>query len=203
VVTLYKVSDASGNLEVDQISQKPLKQEMLDTNDCFILETPSGIFVWVGKGVSNQEKSQAMIKAQGFLESKNYPAWTQIHRIVEGAETAPFKQYFQTWRDRGAQHTRLIRAANDDDSDTETDAEFDAALLHKLKKDGGRALGFMPDNGDGDCEVWRIENMDMVPVDSKNHGFFFGGDSYVLQYEYKNKRGGSGFVIYYWQVSIN
>lgn len=36
-----------------------------------------------------------------------------MQRIVEGAELAPFKQYFATWRDAGMQHTRLIRAAND------------------------------------------------------------------------------------------
>ncbi len=176
---------------------------MLDTNDCFILDTGSGIYVWVGKKATNQEKSQSLSRAQEFLKTKKYPAWTQVHRIVEGAESAPFKQYFQTWRDRGAQHTRLIRAANDNDSENAVDEEFDPAVLHKLKKDGGRALGFMPDNGDGNYEIWKIENMDMVPVDPKNYGFFFGGDSYVIKYEYKNKRGGSGFVIYYWQVSIN
>lgn len=34
--------------------------------------------------------------------------------MVESAESAPFKQYFATWRDVGMTHTRLIRAANDD-----------------------------------------------------------------------------------------
>lgn len=103
---------------------------------------------------------------------KKYPAWTNIERVVEGAESAPFKQYFSTWRDYGMSHTRLIRAANDDgmtigiiqeeqgfdfrtilDSDTAEDIEFDPAVLHALKKSGGRAIGFMPDNGDGELEA--------------------------------------------------
>lgn len=55
-----------------------------------------------------------MQRAQEFISKKKYPIWTEVHRIVEGAETAPFKQYFATWRDQGLTHTRLIRAANDD-----------------------------------------------------------------------------------------
>ncbi|CAO1441408.1 unnamed protein product [Diamesa hyperborea] len=198
-VALYTVSDASGSLKVEPIATKPLKQEMLNTNDCFILDTGSGIYAWVGKKATAEEKSQSLSRAQGFLKTKKYPSWTKVTRIVEGAETAPFKQYFFTWRDRGATHNRLIRAANDDDSETSDGVEFDPSIFHKLKKSGGRALGFMPDNGEGDAEVWRVEDMALVPVDPENYGFFFGGDSYVIKYEYKNKRGGHGFVIYYWQ----
>jgi gelsolin len=172
---------------------------MLQTVDCFILDTGSGIYVWVGKGATKQEKSQSMVRAQGFLASKKYPAWTQVHRIVESAETAPFKQYFATWRDRGMTHSRLIRAANDEDDSDMSDAEVDIQVLKNLKKSGGRALGFMPDNGEGEAEVWRVENFELVPVAFNTRGFFFGGDSYVIKYEYKNKRGGHGFVIYYWQ----
>lgn len=121
--------------------------------------------------------------------------------MVEGAESAPFKQYFATWRDAGMQHTRLIRAANDNDSDSGVEEEIDPTILQTLKKSGGRALGFMPDNGEGDVDVWRIVDKEPVPVDLDNHGVFFGASSYVIKYHYKNKRGGEGYVIYYWQVS--
>uniref|UniRef100_T1GNX6 Gelsolin-like domain-containing protein n=1 Tax=Megaselia scalaris TaxID=36166 RepID=T1GNX6_MEGSC len=45
LVTLYKVSDQSGKLKVDTVATKPLRQEMLDSKDCFILDTGSGIYV--------------------------------------------------------------------------------------------------------------------------------------------------------------
>ncbi|KAG5671066.1 hypothetical protein PVAND_001281 [Polypedilum vanderplanki] len=106
--TLSKVSDASGSLKVEQINQKPLKQEMLNTNDCFILDTGSGIYVWIGKKSTEQEKKQAMSRAQGFIQTKKYPAWTKVTKINEFTETTPFKQYFFTWRDHGASHSRLI-----------------------------------------------------------------------------------------------
>lgn len=199
-VTLYKVSDASGKLQVDTVAQRPLRQDMLKTEDCFILDTGSGLYVWVGRGATPQEKQQGMARAQSFLASKKYPSWTQVHRIIEGAESAPFKQYFSSWRDRGAMHTRLIRAANDDDSDTAPDnEEFDPEILHRMQKSGGRALGFMPDNGEGEVNIWRVENFELVPLPLEQYGWFFGGDSYVLRYEYRNKRGGQGTVIYFWQ----
>ena len=72
--------------------------------------------------------------------------------------------------------------------------------MHALKKSGGRALGFMPDNGEGEAEVYRVEHFELVPIDPKLYGLFFGGDSYVIKYHYVNKRGGQGYIIYYWQV---
>jgi gelsolin len=151
-------------LKIDAIATKPLKQEMLNTNDCFILDTGSGLYVWIGKKATEQEKKQGMSKAQSFLASKKYPSWTKVSRIVEGAESAPFKQYFFTWKDHGAIHHRIIRAALDMDSESVTSDAFDVVDFHKLKKAGGRALGFMPDNGEGDAEVYRVENFDIVPV---------------------------------------
>lgn len=198
-VTLYKVSDANGQLQVDTISQKPIRQEFLKTEDCFILDTGSALYVWVGKRATQTEKTQSIARAQSFIQTKKYPAWTPVHRIVEGAETAPFKQYFATWRDTGMTHSRLIRAANDDDSDTATDEEFDPSVLHALKKSGGRALGFMPDNGEGSVEIWGIDGKDIVPVDPDTYGVFFGDSCYVIKYHYVNKRGGEGYIIYYWQ----
>lgn len=135
-----------------------------------------------------------------FIQTKKYPSWTPVHRIVEGAETAPFKQFFATWRDSGMQHTRLIRAANDNDSDSGLEEEIDTNELRALKKSGGRALGFMPDNGEGAVDVWRIVGKDPVAVDPISQGFFYGSSCYVMKYHYENKRGGEGYVIYYWQV---
>ncbi len=59
----------------------------------------------------------------------------------------------------------------------------------------------MPDDGSGTKEIFRIENLELVPLDESAYGFFFGGDSYVIKYSYE-KENGTGYVIYYWQVML-
>ncbi|XP_050098465.1 gelsolin-like isoform X1 [Anopheles aquasalis] len=200
-ITLYHVSDASGSLEINSVGERPLKQSMLDSNqDCYILDTGAGsIYVWIGKGATGQERSQAMVKAQEFISVKGYPVHTAVHRVVENGETTDFKQFFSSWRDQGITHSHLIKAAlgNGDESDSET--EFDAEILHTLKKNGGRALGFMPDNGQGAVEVWRVQDNDLVAVEPSTYGMFYAGDSYIVRYEYSVKGGGHGYIVYYWQ----
>ncbi|XP_062124110.1 gelsolin isoform X1 [Drosophila sulfurigaster albostrigata] len=205
-VTLYKVSDASGKLQVDTIGQKPLSQSMLDTRDCFILDTGSGIFVWVGRGATQKEKTDAMAKAQEFLRTKKYPAWTQIHRIVEGAESAPFKQYFSTWRDAGMAHTRLIRSALSIGSDESLDADEIDSVVQKLKKSGGRAIGFMPDHGQNPIKMItqyvQQPNSNEVATHTVPYAEntpLLGFASYVLTYNFEANNGETGTIVYVWQ----
>ena len=69
--------------------------------DCFILDSGSanGIFVWIGKDSSKEEKIQAMKTAEAFLGKNGRESWTKVHRIVQNAETCMFKQYFKTWKE--------------------------------------------------------------------------------------------------------
>eukprot|EP00064_Thunnus_orientalis_P021751 superscaffoldBa00006821_g21919 len=46
--------------------------------------------------------------------------------------------------------------------------------------------------------VWRIEGSEKVAVDSSMFGQFFGGDSYIIQYEYQHSDR-QGHIIYIWQ----
>ncbi|KAH8294598.1 hypothetical protein KR018_000155 [Drosophila ironensis] len=205
-VTLYKISDASGKLQVEAIRQKPLTQAMLDTRDCFVLDTGSGIFVWVGKGATQKEKTDAMAKGQEFMHAKKYPAWTQIHRIVEGAESAPFKQYFATWRDVGMAHTRLIRSALSIGSDDSLDVDEIDAVMTQLKKSAGRAIRFMPDHGNNPIETINqyvvrsnTGEIQMSTVPFVENLPLLGFGSYVLTYNYEANNGDKGSIVYVWQ----
>lgn len=60
----FRVSDASGMLEINEVGSYPLKCGLLDTNDAFILDTgAAGIFAWVGRGATTNEKKAAFKNA--------------------------------------------------------------------------------------------------------------------------------------------
>ncbi|XP_050677271.1 gelsolin-like [Leptidea sinapis] len=95
-VVLNEISDSSGAMQIRKLSG-PYTKEVLDTKECYILDTGSSIYVWIGKQSNGKEKSEAMKKAQHYLEANNYPNWVHISKVVEGIEPTAFKQHFQDW----------------------------------------------------------------------------------------------------------
>jgi len=81
---LYRLSDATGKVTFKKEVEGKVNAGMLDSNDVFIVDAGIEIFVWIGKGASKTEKSQAMKYAMEYLKSENKPATTPITRIMEG-----------------------------------------------------------------------------------------------------------------------
>nr|KAG5697187.1 hypothetical protein BaRGS_002196 [Batillaria attramentaria] len=189
-VKLYRVSDASGKLEVTEAGEKPLKREHLDSNDCFILDSgPSGIYVWVGKKCTKTEKKSAwqnatrtpcgssllfadrMDRTEGgehkieeFLTLRGYADWTPVTQVVEGGETPLFKQYFSSW--------------------AEKDAQMGLGRVHNVEKVA-------------------MENGDLVPQPEDMYGIFYTGDCYVILYTYtKGTSRLQHYILYFWQVRV-
>ena len=52
----------------------------------------------------------------------------------------------------------------------------------------------MPDNGEGDKKVWRVEEMELAEVPDAQKSFLYDGDCYVIQYSYEG-----GHIVYFWQ----
>lgn len=46
----------------------------------------SGIYVWIGKKSTTQEKVQALKNGQAFLTENKYPAWTKVNNIFVAVE---------------------------------------------------------------------------------------------------------------------
>ena len=190
--TLYRVSDASGSMQVTEVEGKPYTQDMLDTNDAFILDCgPAGIFVWVGKGATKEERAFSMKTGIDFLKQKGYPNHTPVTRVVEGGETPLFKQNFKGWKEPNA----LLPGQTGQKKKKFIKKQFSAATLHDAVE---RQKESLPDDGKGKLEVWRIENFEMAPVPKDQYGHFYSGDSYVMLYTYlKNSK--EEYIIYFWQ----
>ena len=100
-IALYEVSDASGNMKTTLVKNGPLKQADLKTDEAFIVDNGQfGIWCWVGKGCTKNERREAIKTAQGFITSKGYPMHTQITRVIENAEVPAFKNLFKDWVDK-------------------------------------------------------------------------------------------------------
>jgi len=200
---LYCLSDEGGSLELTEVEKRapapPKKghptfhRDMLDTKDVFILDCGGGgIFAWVGKGASKDEKKQAMKHATDFIEKRGYPDWTPVTRIVERAETPLFKQNFN-WPEKlilpgappsGAPKSAFVKKS------------FDPKSMHSKKQ---RDKVHMPDDGTGKVTVWRIENKAKAPWPPALYGQFYSGDSFIVLYEYKTPTGRDQAFIYFWQ----
>ncbi|RDD46509.1 Advillin [Trichoplax sp. H2] len=193
-IRLYRISDASGDLETTEVDEKPLKYEHLDHNDSFILDTGGkGIFAWVGSKCTKAEKRSAMSQAVKFIEERNYPKWTPVTQVMDGDENALFKQYFASWPSRNI----VIAAPKPSQSNIAqvSQDEIDLKALHQQHIQKKQTT--LPDNGDGRVKIWRIENFQKVPVDEEVYGKFYGGDSYILLYKYL-KHGTEQYIIYFW-----
>ncbi|NXC81101.1 VILI protein, partial [Cercotrichas coryphoeus] len=193
---LYHISNASGNLVIQEVGVRPLTQDMLLHEDCYILDQGGiRIFVWKGKNASKEEKQQAMSRALGFIKAKNYPDSTSVETENDGSESAVFRQLFQKWtlpnQTSGLGKTHTVGKVAKVEQ-----VKFDATTLHAQPQMAAQQK--MVDDGSGEVEVWRVENNELVPVEKKWLGHFYGGDCYLILYTYfvgpKVNR-----IIYIWQ----
>uniref|UniRef100_A0A8D3DGQ6 HP domain-containing protein n=1 Tax=Scophthalmus maximus TaxID=52904 RepID=A0A8D3DGQ6_SCOMX len=195
-LTLYHVSDADGQMKVTEVASRPLVQDLLNHDDCYLLDQGGAkIFVWKGKKANKAERQAAMARALEFIKVKNYPTTTNVETVNDGAESALFKQLFQRWTVKD-QTQGLGKGYTRGKVAHVTQEKFDASLMHVMPEVAAQER--MVDNGTGQVEVWRVENLELVPVDPQRHGYFYGGDCYLILYTYlvNNKQ---CYLLYIWQ----
>jgi len=92
--SLWRLSDASGDLKLSEVAQGTLKKNQLDGNDVFLVDAGDALYVWVGKQTSKNEKAHAIEYATLFLKKTGRPGNTSVQRVVEGSENAAFWKHF-------------------------------------------------------------------------------------------------------------
>ncbi|XP_054640381.1 advillin [Dunckerocampus dactyliophorus] len=191
-VTLYHVTDAEGCIRITEVATRPLVQDLLRHDDCYILDHGgTKVFVWKGRKATKNERQTAISRAMEFIKVKNYPITTNVEVMNDGAESALFKQLFQTWsvKDQtqglGKVHTKGKVA-------TITLEKFDVSVMQIAAQER------MVDDGSGQVEVWRIGNLELEPLQPQSYGYFYGGDCYLILYTYlmNNKK---SYLLYIWQ----
>ncbi|MFT7813708.1 gelsolin-like [Arapaima gigas] len=195
---LYKISNASGDMTITMVAaENPFSQSALESSDCFILDHGSDgkIFVWKGKEANTEERQAAMRAADEFIEKMGYPKHTQVQILPDSGETPLFKQFFKQWQD--VDQTVGLGSAHVTNKVAKIEkVPFDASTLHNCA--AMAAQHGMVDDGQGEKQIWRIEGVDKVPVEPATYGHFYGGDSYIILYNYQHG-GRQGQIIYIWQ----
>ncbi|NXO09362.1 VILI protein, partial [Oriolus oriolus] len=195
-VRLYHVYEKDNDLVVQEIATRPLTQDLLQHEDCYILDQGGfKIYVWRGKASSPEEKKTAFTRAVGFIQAKGYPSSTNVEVINDGAESAMFKQLFQRWTEKN-ETQGLGKVYTTGKIAKVEQVKFDTTQLHARPELAAEQR--MVDDASGEVEVWRIEDLQMQPVNPKTYGQFYGGDCYLVLYTYL-RSGRPHYVLYMWQ----
>jgi len=95
-VTVFRLSDTSGKLKFEKVATGPtVSGKTLDSRDVFIVDNNISVFIWIGKGSSKVEKSNAMQTADKYLADTKRPRTTPISRIYEGQVNSDFGSCFK------------------------------------------------------------------------------------------------------------
>ncbi|KAK5930067.1 hypothetical protein CesoFtcFv8_000255 [Champsocephalus esox] len=195
---LFQVSNADGELEVTMVADhSPFSQDALRSSECFILDNGANghIYVWKGMKANNEERRGVLKSAEQFINKMNYPAHTQIQVLPELGETPLFQQFFRNWSD--PEDTVGMGTAYLSNQIARIEkVPFDVSTLHQ--SEAMAAQHGMVDRGDGDKQIWRVEGSEKVPVDPAMFGQFYGGDSYIILYQYSHDNR-QGQILYTWQ----
>lgn len=165
-------------MNCDEIQERPLKKEMLKSDDTYILELYNKIYVWQGKQASTNEKHMSMNLANKYKTEWNKPKGTSVTRIPQGVEDSLFISFFEGFY-------------KNDDVDAGTGKDF-VDLNTKSKQDISQiankhleAAKLMLDKlGDKyDLAVYHIQDgyKTYEKVDNANEiGIFFEDETYVV-----------------------
>lgn len=88
---MFELSDENGSLTFTEVAKgKRCTLQVLKSDNVFIIDIGSELFIWVGKGASQQEKAKAMKNMMNYMEEYDRPKWLPITKILEGSETSTF-----------------------------------------------------------------------------------------------------------------
>uniref|UniRef100_G1MHM8 Villin like n=1 Tax=Ailuropoda melanoleuca TaxID=9646 RepID=G1MHM8_AILME len=191
-VRLYHVCEKDEDLVIQELATCPLTQDLLQEENYYILDQGGfKIYVWQGCRSGLQEKKEAAFsQALAFIQAKGYPTYTNVEVVNDGAESAAFKQLFQTWS------TKQQRNKNLGGMSKLTQVRLDVGQLHSQPELAAQLR--MVDDASGKVEVWCIQDSHRQPVERKHHGQLYAGNCYLVLYTYQ-KMGRAQHVLYLWQ----
>ncbi|KRX64356.1 Gelsolin, cytoplasmic, partial [Trichinella sp. T9] len=170
---IFSVYDSDGKTNVVEITKRPLTSSLLDTNDCFIVDMGnSGIYAWIGKKCSENERRNVWNLANDFLKQRNYPSWISVTKVKEEVEPPLFKAAF-VWEDKNA--TPILNVAVG--KGLENLKAFDKEKKHSV-------------------EAWQIDDKGQLsPISNDKMGILYADECFLFRHQ---DAGGNNYV-HLWQ----
>ncbi|KRX89727.1 Gelsolin, cytoplasmic, partial [Trichinella pseudospiralis] len=149
------------------------KSSKIYISDCFIVDMGnSGIYAWVGKKCSENERCNVWNLANDFLKQRNHPSWISVTKVKEEVEPPLFKAAF-VWEDKNAPPILNIAVGKG---------------LENLK-------AFNRENKHA-VEAWRIDdNGQLCSVSNDKMGILYADECFLFRHQ---DAGGNDYV-HLWQ----
>ncbi|KAH9494944.1 hypothetical protein Btru_020853 [Bulinus truncatus] len=87
---LFRLSDASGQLQFFHEKSDLINKKDFDSKDVFVLDIKTEIFVWIGKDTSLGERKNALTYAHMYLQKTDHP-FVPVSCIKEGTTFKAFE----------------------------------------------------------------------------------------------------------------
>lgn len=187
-------------------------KDQLNTKYAYVLDCPSELFVWTGKGSTLAQRKMAMLvaqKMQADYAAKNIQKY--VTKVIEHGEHSMWKEKLT-----GYQGMLPIQMSAPTPAEGNVSKKRDQPDCTPLKlfdnppKSIENTKQQIVTQG-GATKIWVIRNFNKVEYPAHLYGHFYAGESYVicmvvicfnyvLVYTFKQEnKGQDSHVIYYWQ----
>lgn len=172
----------------------PPPKEMLETDNVYVLDTDTEIFIWIGKASKAKERKLAINIAKK-LSLPLEPNGTKkfITKVFENGETILFKDKFLNYPGMLPISTQK-EVVISNIAQTQIQEKIEVEPLHNAVRPEQESI----DDGSGQAKIWIIEGFEKKEIDPEEYGRFFSGDSYIILYNFKRMNKECA-VIYFWQ----
>ena len=177
----FKISNETGKIQCQEITERPLKKTHLDTNDSFVLELNKHVYIWIGKQANAEEKKNALAIGKGFVKAHNKPKGTRVSRIVENAEDTHFKSFFQDFYP-----ILKVEHGGHMGYDTSVTANQDMDKLANKKREN--VANLMEKLGKYTVKVYLIGGDAPVEVPEEEYGHFYQNNVYMIDVKGEHHR---------------
>jgi len=191
----------------ERVEGSKLLYEMLDTNECYMLDCVGEIYIWNGKTSPTASRTANYNRACELLESERDTRPAFLEAVVKcncGGEPVLFTEKFANWPSEATLGVGKVPQGRIAPSKKQVPVDVKALLAAEMPE----VAPDVDSAADGLIDIWRVVDTQKVAVAKEHYGHFWSSHCYIILYTWN--LGGAvsdrSYIIYFWQghdASIN